>query len=285
MSQECDMLDYEDIALVAAVADKGAVRAGAAAARIHAATAYRRLAALERRIGAKLFDKVDGRLWPTPAGEAVVTAAAELGDRLGVLERTLIARGAELDGALSLTTTDTLLPLVMRALPGLTEAYPRLRLSLEISNGNADLSRREADLAVRPTRAPPDHLMGRRIADYGFALYAAPGCEAAPLIGLDESLQAIPAARWLEAHLPEAPRLRVNSLWSAAQACAAGLGRALLPTYIAPLSPPIRAISPPVAELASAVWLLHHPDQRRSAKVRYVSDHLAPRLARLLRPA
>lgn len=279
------MFTLEDVSLVAAIAAQGGVRRGAAASGLHGATAYRRLAALEGRIGAKLFDKVDGRLMPTPSGEAVIAAAQDLGDRLGVLERTLIARGAQLEGALTITTTDTLLPLVVRALAGFPEKHPNLRLSLEVSNLHADLSRRDADIALRPTQAPPDHLIGRRVGDYGFALYAAPGCALGPLIAPDDSLRAIPAARWIETHLPETPGLRVNSLWTAALACAAGLGRALLPTYLASLAPPIQAIAPPVPELQSAVWLLYHPDQRRSAKVRYVAEHVAPRLAHLLAPA
>lgn len=277
------MLGQDELALVAALARHGSVRKAAEALRQHVATLYRRLAAIERKVALPLFEKQGSSLVPTPAGEEVVAAAAAVEARIGELSRKLAATQGRLEGALKITTTDTLLPILVTALAPFQHAYPEVECRLTISNSFADLSRREADIAIRPTNSPPDTLLGRRVANYSFATYAA--ADAADVAGWilpDESLGGMPFSIHSETHSHELPVVRVNSLWAAAQACSAGLGRAVLPTYVEHYLS-LRRIGDPIPELDSAVWLLFHPDQRRSAKVRYFSADVAPRLSAILR--
>ena len=272
------MIRYDDVRLVAALARHGSVRRTAEQLGAHLATVYRRLRELEREVGGPLFERSGGRFLPTPLAEEMAAAAGEIDRVLGSLDRRAASADHRLRGELSVTTTDSLLPLVCASLGGLRAAHPELALHVKVSNADADLARREADVAVRPTASPPDTLVGRRIGDVAYAVVAAAGRPPPDAwIGLDASLAGIPAALWLTDHAREEPVIRVNSMWAAAQAAAAGLGRAVVPTYLA-LSAAIAPVGSPIPALASAVWLLYHPDQRRNPRLRAFVGHVAPAL-------
>ncbi|MET3663572.1 LysR family transcriptional regulator [Caulobacter sp. 1776] len=273
--------DLDDLRLVAALAAGRGARHAAQALGAHVATVYRRLQALEARLGQPLFERADGDFQPTPAGAELITAAADVLARLGALQRRLAADDGRLVGDLSVTTTDSLLPILSRALVPFQAAHPEVRLSLTVSNAMADMARRDADVAVRPTATPPETLMGRKVAAVDFAVYGSDVGAPERWVVLDDSLSAVPSARWAKARA-EGAAVQVNSMWAAAEACAAGLGRAVLPGYLARLFP-IAPLSPPIAELESAVWMLFHPDHKTTPRVRYfvreVSDALKALLA------
>ncbi len=268
--------DLDDLRLVAALAQGRGARHAASQLGAHVATVYRRLQALEARLGLPLFERADGDFQPTPAGAELVAAADDVLARLGVLQRRLSADRGQLVGELSVTTTDSLFPLLVRAIAPFLAAHPEVRLRLTVANAMADMARRDADIAVRPTATPPETLIGRRVAPVDFAVYGAGAPAPERWIVLDESLSSVPSARWAKQRA-DPSALRVNSMWAAAEACAAGLGRAVLPGYLARLFP-IQPVEPPIAELESAVWMLFHPDHRTTPRVRYfvreVSDTL-----------
>lgn len=261
------MLDFVDLELVGAIARCGGVRRAADALGTHPATLYRRFAALERRLAAPLFYREGARLVPTELGEAVALEAEASQARLAELNRRLSGAGDGIAGPIAVTTTDSLAPLVSKAIARFCAAQPRVQVHLVLSNGYADLARHEAEVAIRPTRTPPDTLVGRRAARFSYGIYAA--CSAAPgWIVLDASLASIPSSRWLADRLAgEAPVMSVNSMWAAGEACAAGVGRALLPSYVA-RGLGLMRVEGPIPELTSEVWLLTHEDMRRTARIR-----------------
>jgi DNA-binding transcriptional LysR family regulator len=272
--------DQQDLRLVTAIARHGGMRSAAAALGVHAATAYRRLAALEAAFGQTLFERMDGRLIPTAAGQDIVETAETVDAALAGLSRRLDERHDRLSGDISIATTDTLLPILTAALKPFAEAHPAVTPHIVISNAMADLSRGGAMVAFRPTMGPPEALIGVKVAEFEFAIYAA--AETLPRwISPDDSLASIPSARWLADHHDLSDALRINSLWAAGESCAAGLGRALLPDYVARRFP-IRRLSPAPTELRSIAWLLYHPDNRRNLRVRRFVQQMAPRLREAL---
>ncbi len=275
------MIGHEDLALVRALSRHGSIRRAAADLGQHVATAYRRLGALERSVGQTLFERKGGRLAPTDAGLDIVAAAEAVDGALADLRRRLEDRSERLSGEVAITTTDTLLPILVRALPAFSREHPEVRLRLAVSNRMADLGRGEAMIAFRPTATPPETLIGVKVADFGFAAYAA--ANAAPgWISLDRSLASIPAAVWLADHHDLSGALQVNSLWAAAHAAQAGLGRALLPDYLGALFA-LERLSPSPPELRSAAWLLYHPQNRRNLRIRRFVRDVAPVLREAMR--
>ena len=279
------MIDYDDVRLVAAIATAGSVRGAQARLGTHIATIYRRLRDLEQRTGGALFERLGDTLVPTGRAEPFLEAAEDLRDRLAKVERRIAAQDDRLVGPLSVTTADTLLEIACVCLKAFGEAHPGIALSLEVSNSFADLGRREADVAIRPTLTPPETLVGRRVAHFSYAVHAADVSAAGGWIGFDASLSALPAAQWLKANVAEDEiRLRVNSLTAAAAAAEAGWGQALLPDYLGSARR-LSRIGASIDALASELWVLYHPDLKGNPRVRAFSEFSAKWLRRRLNSA
>ena len=151
-------------------------------------------------------------------------------------------------------------------------AQPEIELEIALSNEPFNLSKRDADVAIRPTTKPPEPLVGRKVAALAVAVYGPAGKEikdidAADWVGLDDSLSALPLARWLAARGTHAV-LRLNSLHACLEAARAGMGLALLPCFLGDPAPELRRIGAPIAALEGELWLLTHPDLHKVARVR-----------------
>ncbi|GLR54826.1 LysR family transcriptional regulator [Shinella yambaruensis] len=273
------MLSTDDLLLIAALARSGKPAPAAAGLNVHLATVYRRLKELEQEAGAPLFQRLGGQYVPTPLGSELVRAAMGVEANLAEARRQLAGGEQRLAGRITLTTPDSLVPLVSTLLPPVRRKHAGICFDLVVSNTFADMARYEAEVAIRPTRAPPETLVGQRAGAFRYAIYVKSGTrEDLPWIALDDSLSAIPAARWLAAHVAEEEIvLRVNSMWAAAQAAAAGLGRALLPDYLH-RSFDLDRQGDFIGALESEVWLLIHPDLRRTPRIQAFMDLAAGRL-------
>ncbi len=269
-------ISYDDIRLVAAIAEAGTMRGAQKLAGGHLSTLYRQLRDLEARAGGPLFESRQNRLLPTTRAAPIVDAASDMLDRLAELERGFAAQDDRISGPLRVTTADSLLPLVCGCLRAFQELHPGVELGLQIDSQHADLGRRDADIAIRPTRTPPETLIGRRVASFDYAAFSANGADGRNhWIVFEGEIAMIPAARWLAENVAaDAVALRVNAMTAAAAAAAAGWGKALLPTYLA-ASYGLLQRSEPVIPLKSEVWLLYHADLRSNPRVRCFTEFAA----------
>ncbi|WP_050626940.1 LysR family transcriptional regulator [Bradyrhizobium viridifuturi] len=283
-------LDWNDLRLVLAVAREGSLSGAARRLGVTHSTVFRRLGAIETAIGTRLFERFRDGYAPTPAGETAAVSAARLEDEVLALERQLAGQDLRPSGPVRITTTDTLGAVLMRHLPGMRRAHPEIQPEIIVSNAMANLTRREADIAIRPTPAPSELLVGRRIADIAHAVYGSRAylarrddkdLSAHDWIGLDDALAGTVIAGWMREHLRAARvACRVDALPALRDAAAAGMGLALLPCYVGDLAPALRRLAPkPLAEPRSALWLLTHDDLRRTARIRATLDFLAKALA------
>lgn len=274
-----------DLRLIRAVGEAGSLTGAARVLAVDHSTAFRRLRAVEERLGAQLFERARDGYTPTSAGEAAMVAAASIMDELGSLERRLAGEDLRPSGMVRLTTTDTLLALTTPMLAALRTKHPEITVELVVANSFLTLTKRDADIAVRPVAAAPEHLVGRRLAALATALYAAPSylerrradtaISAHDWLGVEDSLSHLRSARWIEANVPKQRVVyRANSLVALAAAARAGMGVAALPTYLADPDPDLRRVHPPLAEMEVSLWLLTHPDLRRVARIRTVLDFL-----------
>lgn len=136
------------------------------------ATVFRRLTDMEKRLGVALFERSRTGYTPNSAGEDLAAVARRVeADILGV-ERRLAGQDLKLSGSVRLTTTDTLYAgLLAPALADFRVNYPDIELEVVVSNQVQSLSKREADIAIRPTRNPPETLVGRRVGSIRQAIY------------------------------------------------------------------------------------------------------------------
>ncbi len=293
-----DSVDWNDLRFFLAVAREGSLAGAARQLAVNHSTVFRRLNAFEARLAARLFERLPSGYLLTPAGERLLTRAERVEAELDGLAREVMGLDARLSGTVRLTTAPNLaVSYVAPALPAFRTRYPGVLLEVAASTENRDLSRREADVALRATSRPPEHLVGRRAVafpwwvcagDRWLAANPAPAAMAdlhrCPLIGADDTLARLPAFAWAARHLPaDRVAARSDDLDTMAAMAVAGVGLALLPqdqvlpglVHLFPLDPPAH----------TELWLLTHPDLRQVPRVRAVMDFLAevlredPRLA------
>lgn len=286
---------WEDLRLVLAVARGGGLSGAARSLGVHHATVLRRLNALEKALGVELFVRSGRGYRPTPEGEEMATAAADIEVQVTGAYRKAAGRDPRLSGTLRLATTEylaaTALPPVLREF---RDAYPEIELEITISARLASLTRRDADVACRATNDPSENLIGRRICGLAFGLYGTPeiarqhGAEGdgRPWIGVDDSIAHSTPRRWGQEYYPASrPAVRYDSLLCIFAACRAGMGAALLPRYMARTAPELIDLDPKGPAMELGLWLLTHPDLHRTPRVRAFMAFTAPRIRRWLRQA
>lgn len=189
-------LAWDDLRYVLAVAREGTLSRAAARLGVNHSTVSRRLSALSEQLGVRLFERLPEGYVPTPAGEDVVRVAARLEDDVLSLEGRVLGRDAELRGGLVVTTTDALARRLIPEVGEFVQRYPKIDLELSVDYGLMNLGKREADVAVRLTNAPPEHLVGRKVARMEFALFASKSL--LDRRGRDAPLDSFPWVAWTE---------------------------------------------------------------------------------------
>lgn len=287
-------MPWDDLRTVLAIARSGSLSGAARTLGVNHATVFRRLGAIEERLGVKLFERTRGGYTPTTAGEDVADAGERIDAEVAGVERRVVGRDRLPAGTLRVTTTDTLLTgLLSPVLAEFRRQYPEIALEIVVSNAQLNLSKRDADVAVRPTSSPAENLVGRRAGTIAQAVYAlAPaqrngwGPDTAEWIGPDETLWYRQLEDWMrrQGH-DEHCSYRVDSLACMHAAVRAGSGLAVLPCYLGDADPALVRIGEPVQELAIDLWLLTHPDLRDVARIRaftaFVGDAIRERAAML----
>ncbi len=279
-------LVWDDLAVLLAVARTRRVGLAAQRLQVDASTVSRRLAALEASLGTPLFVRTPEGLLPTdvtaellPAAERAEAAVAD------VLRTATGACQSQVEGVVRLAVAESFAAVVLPPhLPSLFAQHPGLRLDLVVSTGLADLSRHEADLAVRFVRPTRGDLVARRLGTTRYAVWASPAYllgradlawTSLDWIGWEESWSHLPEARWLREVVGVAPRLRSTSSIAQQEAARAGAGALLLPRATAAWVPGLVEVPGPPITLTGDAWLVGHAAMRDVPRVAAVWDWLA----------
>ncbi|NOJ48796.1 LysR family transcriptional regulator [Bradyrhizobium archetypum] len=291
------MEDWNEPQLVLAVHRASSLTGAAKALDIDHSTAFRRLNALETRLGVRLFERLPGGAYQaTPAGERMAAAAERMEDEALAIDRDIAGRDHRLSGRLRVTSSETLAHRKLTShLATFRRTHPGIVVELVIDNRVLNLSRREADIALRPMRPKEGDLWGRKLADVAWTFYGAvgylkdrSGAASADdlihhaLIGWEEAAVGIMAADWLNRMVPaDAFVYRTNSLVNQFTAAKAGIGLALLPCYLGDEERDLaRALPDLVPDLVGELWIVTHADLKRTARVRAFFDIVGDGLAR-----
>lgn len=273
-------LDYPDLSLILALVRGSTLARAAALLRVDVSTVFRAVRRLEAALGQTLFEKSRAGYLPTSLASHLAQQAEQALEaaRIGVEQG-----GEVISGTVRLTCTDSVLQgLLLPALAQFMPAYPALTLELSTSNDFANLSRRDADIALRLTKTPPEHLVGRRLGSVAYQVCASAGYarqnqgrELAELawIAPDDFLPDHSTVAWRREHLPGVrPSYRCNSMLSVAELVRAGLGVAALPDFL--LQEGLQPLGPALAGRDTALWLLTRPDCRALRSVVTLFDEL-----------
>jgi DNA-binding transcriptional LysR family regulator len=287
------MLSWDDFRYVKAIAGGRSLAGAAETLGVNHSTVFRRLGQIESQLGSRLFERSRSGYALTPCGEAMVRLAERMEEDILAFERQVTGHDLRPSGDLRLTTNDTLLVhLLPDMLAAFRRAYPEITVDVVISNQSLNLSKRDADVALRATDRPVETLVGRRVAGIGWALHGptslaqksfdvARATRTQDWVGFSDNLASIKAAKWLKQNVdPERIVYRINTVLGLAEAVAAGVGIALLPCFIAAVTPGVVRLAAPIVELESGLWLLTHPDLRHTARVRAFMDFAAAEIAK-----
>ena len=287
-------LGWDDFRLIKAVADARGLPAAAAQIGVNHSTVFRRLKQIEEALGTTLFERHRTGYALTPTGEEMVALASRLDAEITAVGRKLAGREPAPAGELRVTTPDSLLiHLLMPMFAAFRERYPDVRLDVVLSNQALNLSKRDADVAIRATDNPPENLVGRRVANIAWALYGRAADFPRPgevdeealkernWVSLGESMGALKAVRFVQENIPpERVAYKINSVLGIAEAVEAGIGIGHMPCLIGDARPSLVRLAPPDPDYAADLWLLTHPDLRQSPRVRVFLDYLAAEIAR-----
>jgi DNA-binding transcriptional LysR family regulator len=282
-------LDWNDLRYLLAVAEHGSLSSAARALTVNHSTVLRRIGRFEDQLAVRLFERLPSGYALTAAGEALANSARQISETVTSVERRIVGQDLRLSGSLRVATTDTLALFVLPAMVArFREAHPQVQIELAAGNVQADLTRRDADVAVRPTRRPPDHLIGRKVCRVAYAPYAARSYleqhrarSALPKhiwVAPDDSMASSVVGTYMQRRLHDAAvSFRANSLALLAKAAAAGLGAAILPCYLGE-SVGLTRLRDPLDEVTTDLWLLTHADLRKTARVRALVEFLSEKL-------
>jgi DNA-binding transcriptional LysR family regulator len=267
-------MEWSDLRYVLAIARAGTLAAAARRLGVNQTTAARRLAAAEAALKARLFERRDGVLHPTRAGEAAIARAAQVEQEVAALERGIGGTDATLAGTVRITAVPILANrLLIPATSRLLARHPRLRIELIAEPRNLSLTRREADIALRLARPETGAALARRVGRLDYAVYSPRRRKAdAPWITYEEGLSHLPQARWMAAQNHATAPLLLNDAEAIVQAVRAGVGRSLLPCFVGEREPGLKRLSRVV--LARDIWLMVHRDLRAHARIAAVIDWL-----------
>jgi DNA-binding transcriptional LysR family regulator len=294
MGEPFKNLAWDDFRLIKAIADMRSLPAAAAQLGINHSTVFRRLGQIEAALGVTLFERHRTGYAPTAAGEEMTALAQRVDQDITSFTRRIAGREAVPTGEVRVTTNDSLLIHLLTPLfVEFRRRMPTLRLDVVLANQALNLSKRDADVAIRATDHPPDNLVGRRAARIAWALYGRrtdfPEADAVDVqnlfdhdwVSLGENLAALKAVKFVQERVrPERISYRVNTVLGLAEAIEGGLGIGHLPCFIGDARPGLVRLGPLNPDFSADLWLLTHPDLRHSARIRALLDFLAAEIAR-----
>ncbi|MEM7157094.1 MAG: LysR family transcriptional regulator [Myxococcota bacterium] len=269
-------MNWDDLRFFLAVCRHGSVTGAGKQLGVTHTTVARRIAAFEESVGTRLFDRTRDGYGMTQSAEDIYHRAEAVEVSLIDIERSVFGRDAELKGPLKLTAPDHLTDVVIAPhMSKLRQMHPGIELELLSTTAVLDLDARQADLALRITRAPPDYLIGRKIVPVELGAYASASYieehEGSPEFIL---YRADTESKWMQLFPPGEVALRVEGVSTVYAAVKNGVGIGWLPCFFADVDPELRRIETPTSPTEWGLWILNHVDLRGTARVRAVREFL-----------
>jgi DNA-binding transcriptional LysR family regulator len=292
------MLDSDQLRIFLAIIRAGNTVGAARRLGIDHSTVSRRLTALERTLGTRLFDRSPRGLAPTTAASALIGHAERIERELIAAADSMAGRDTEAAGVVRLATPEAFgTYFVAPHVAELQVRHPRLVLELAPETRSISLSKREADIAITVRPPPRGRLVARKLTDYRLGLFASPSYIAAHtpietvgdlaehhLVSYIDELLDYPELNALEQVRPGAiTAFRSSSSMAQQAAVAAGTGIGMLHCIAAEQDARLVRVLGDTIEVKRSYWLVLHADLQRTPRIRAVTDFLADMADRLRR--
>lgn len=280
-------MDWNALKIFLAIADSGTLTGAAKALEVNHSTVFRRLNTFEDEIGGRLFERLSHGYELTPMGEELLIEAKKIAVSFEDMERHIVGKDIQPKGIVKITAPNNLayryLP---RYLTEFNKTYPDIHIELLISNLEFNMTNRQADIAVRATDLPPEHLIGRKVRAIEWGVYASKvykdkhgypknleQLKEHALIGATGSMRNLTAFIWLDKNCTQQIKTRCDELVAMASFVEAGQGLAVLPDDQHRSG--IEKLFKFEPAKKSSLWLLTHPDLRHVERIKLVMQYLA----------
>lgn len=276
---------WDHLRVVGVIARSGTLTAAAAELGLDHTTVARQLSSLEQELGTPLFERSRLGLVATPFGEEVIAVCDGMESEVNGLLRRMDGVSASLTGSVRLTATFFLASSVIApALGELLRLHPGLDIDLIAEDRALDMSRREADIALRLSRPKASGLVGRKVGAIAFDWYVSAqhppmGGEPAWLVYQDAAGTSPLMRHMLATAKTGRISLRCNAMHALIEAVRAGAGCSLLPCLVGDHDPALRKAEVPHKPLSMPLWITYHEDLRRSPRIKAVANFLATLIA------
>ncbi|MEP9353994.1 LysR family transcriptional regulator [Xanthobacter sp. KR7-65] len=284
------MIDWDDVRYFLAVARAGSVRAAAELLGVNHSTVLRRVAQLEERLGAHMFEKLPSGYRVTAAGEEVLELASQMESASHQLEARVLGRDQSVRGLLRITIPPILAThLVMPDLAEFAALYRDIEMEVLSSSGLANLTNREADVAIRVVydrKTLPLNLHGLKGPEVFGGVYMSRDRLATWRAGALEPIRWIVISKygipdWVregEVRATAAP-FRTTDGASQIVAVRQGIGMTTLPCFIGDADPLLARVPGTDLHMYGTLWLLTQGETRKTKRVQLFTDYISRRLA------
>jgi DNA-binding transcriptional LysR family regulator len=274
--------DWQDLRLFLAVARAGGLGPAARATGGSAPTLGRRITALERALGVRLFSRGRQGYALTEDGRTLLAHAQDVEAAAAGIERW--RAGTATRPTVRISAGHWMTSFLARNVAGIWTTADPWTLEFGTANARLDIGRRAADIGIRNRRPEEPWLAGRRVGVVAFASYARRTAEgdgtALPRIGIGGDAAITPSAQWVVAEHGDAIAIRASDPRTMLDLVRAGVGQAALPCLIGDLEPELDRTGDPIAALASEQWLVTHHEDRHHAAIHATADRIARLIGR-----
>ncbi|MEO8542554.1 MAG: LysR family transcriptional regulator [Betaproteobacteria bacterium] len=283
-------MEASDLGVVLALVRAGTLADAGERLGVDASTVFRAVQRIEKGLKIRLFERSRLGYLPTELAQELAAHGEQMEAQLEAARSAAQTSPGQVSGTVRITSTDTIMHgLIAPALKRLLTSHPLLSFDLHTGNELANLTRRDADIAVRATRRPPQHLVGKHVGPIRVALYGAKkggpksfDAEVAartPWVAPDDALPEHPSVVWRKKHFPKVtPTYRVGSILTVCELVGQGAAIGLLPLFLAQDRSDLRQLTEVLDECQTELWLLTHTDSRHLRRISAVYSSLLENL-------
>jgi molybdate transport repressor ModE-like protein len=274
-------MNWDDLRLFLAVARTGSISGGAKQLGVQHSTVSRRLRALEDKLGARLLERKKGGYELTVAGENIKQSAMRVEREILSVDEAVLGTDAELIGPLRVTAINSMASSVLMPMfARFSEQHPQVDLYIIVSNTDASLAQREADIAIRLTNTPTDTLIGNRMLTVASTIYG--GRDYLKKIreqGIDPKWIGVDCCVFHKSWTKQYCEHQSHNFYSddtllTLAAIRESLGVSYLPCFLGDADPMLERYCEPDDQHDLGLWLLLHPDMKRTARVLAFRDYM-----------
>lgn len=278
-------LEWSDLSVILAICRAGSLSGAARVLGHNHSTIFRRINAIEDKTGVRFFERLPDGYLMTEAGQTAMRYAERIENEVHALGREVLGQDMRLQGKIRVTAPEGITTDIT---PGLFAEFcrrnPGVSIEMMGSSFAVDLTRREADVAIRATTKPPDTSLGRKVCDFRFAIYSSPQyLKQNKKTPIQEQKWCLiqGTVDWLvpliwkkKAHGERQVIYSSSTSQAVLNATAEGMGITMMPCYLGDTDNRLVRMGDPWDALTMELWVLTHPDLRHTARVKALLGYL-----------